>query len=210
MNIKMKFDSKQFDKDSLALQKAIPKAIKFTVDEIAKDLKINFQEKTVRELDIVNKSGKLRPYTKNAVLFKKAKLSNLTSSVYMKPIQYEYLKYTIDKNRSRTKVPTNKPNLIIADTQYNRRRSYGQPQKRGGIKRAKDFWLPNKNGGYSLYERKGGKLKAIWHTADRFDYSRITLPYYSDMFKYVKKKKKHYTKNLFPYSVRYNLKKFSK
>ena len=106
---------------------------------------------------------------------------------------------------SRTKLPTTKPNLIVPDAQYSRRRSYGQPQKRGGIKRPKDFWLPNKNGGYSLYERKGGKLKAIWHTAKRFDYAKSTLPYYADMKEYVKRKRKHYMKRLFPHSLKYNL-----
>lgn len=204
MEIKMQFDTKQFMIDSKSAQRAVPRAIKFVVDSVAKDLRTNYQEKTVRKLDIVQETSKLRPFTKNAVLFKRANLKNLTSHVFMKDLQYEYLKHTIDKGMVRFRNPK-RNYLLVPDKGYNRRKSYGQPQRRGGVKRENDFWLPNRHGGFTLFERKGGKLKPIWHTANGLKFTDATLPYYSDMMKYIKKKSKYYTGKLFRHSFRYNL-----
>jgi len=210
MEFKMKFDTRSFDKDVKNMNRAIKKSIKEVIDFAVIDLRENYQEVTVKKLDVVRNSGRLRPYTKNAVLYKKAKLKDLVASVYMKKAQYEYLKNTIDEKQVKFKSPK-KENLIVPDKDYRRRRSYGQPQKKGGIKRAGDFWLPNRHGGYTLFERnKRAGLRPIWHTTKYFRYDEPTLPYYADMFRLLRKKEKYYTGRLFRNRVKKNLKSFKK
>ena len=205
MQIKLKFDSKKLSKDTAALQRAVPRAIKKVLDFAAKDVRENYIKETVPKLDIVRSSGKTRPFTKNAVLYKSARINNLVSTVYMKPLQYEYLKNTIDKGQVKIRTPK-RDNLLIPDRSYGRRRSYGQPQKRGGVKRAKDFWLRNKHGGFTLFERKKRSgLNAIWHTAKFANYTGATLHYYRDAERLLRKKEKRYTQKLFPRFVRENM-----
>ena len=201
----MKFDSRRFGEDTRALKRAIPRAIKKVIDHVAKDVRENYMKVTAPNLEIAKQSGKLRPFTKNAVLYKKARINNLVSHVYMKTLQHDYLKNTIDKGRVRTRIPK-KANLIIPDKDYRRRRSYGQPQKRGGVKRANDFWLRNRHGGFTLFERKKRTgLNPIWHTARMANYTGATLHYYRDAERYIDKKQKRYTQKLFPRYVRENL-----
>lgn len=215
MQIKMKFDTRGFDKDVKGMRRSIKHAVKFVVDTVAFDLKNNFKN-TAKKSDIVRDGNRLRPYTGNATRYKKSKLSNLTSHVFLNnkaskggESQYQYLKHAIDGDRVRTKFPK-KRFLITPDKTYNRNKSYGQAQRKGGIKRAGDFWLPNRHGGFTLFNRNKGKLNPIWHTSKLFNYSQTTIPYYADMFRFIKKKEKHYTTKLFPRSVKYNLQRFKK
>jgi|TARA_B100001063_G_C16715788_1_gene530617 hypothetical protein len=202
MQFKLKFDDKTLKKQSRLLQKNIPRAVKKVIDSVAFDLQENFKKQTVKKLDIVKKSATIRPFTKNAVLYKKSKINNLISTVFINDKKYEYLKYTIDRDMARARLPK-KGNLLVPDDTYKRRRSYGQPQKRGGVKKEKDFWLKNRHGSFTLFERKKGKpLNAIWHTTKVINYHTPTLDYYDDMFAYLKKKEKYYTQVFFPKTLR--------
>ena len=214
MEIKLDFDTRKFNKNIKGVNRATNHAIKFVIDAVAFDLKENFK-KTAKKTDIVSEGNALRPYTARAARFKRSTLKNLTAHVFLNSkasssgvSQYDYLKYTIDKGRHKIKTPK-RANLISPDKTYNRAKSYGQAQKRGGVVKKGDFWLKNKSGGLTLFNRKDGELNAIWHTSKFFNYKKSTLPYYADMFKLIKRKKKHYTKKLFARSMQYNIKKLT-
>ncbi len=214
MQIKMKFDTRGFNKLEKDVKKNMPKAIKTVIDGVAFDLMTNYRNKTASGTDIVRDGNKLRPYTKSASRYKRAKLKNLVSQVYLnnKPSgkgmsQYEYLKNSIDKGMVRTRTPK-KQYLLVPSKTYNRRKKYGQADKHGGIDiRAKDFWLPNRHGNKTLFERKGGKLNPLWHTVRGYRYSKPTVSFYGDAFAYFNKKKNYYSGKFFRTQLQKRLKK---
>lgn len=211
MQFKLKFDDKTLKKQSRLLQKKIPRAVKGVIDNVAFDLMENYQKKTAKKTDIVKSGNALRPYTKSAARYKKSKINKLISHVYINNrnaggngvSQFEYLKNTIDRGMVRTRTPK-KNNLVVPSNTYNRKKRYGQADKKGGIDiREKDFWLKNRHGSFTLFERKKGKpLNAIWHTTKSYNYHTPTLDYYDDMFAYLKKKEKYYTQVYFPKALR--------
>ena len=214
MQIKIKFDTSGFDKHEKAVRKAIPRAIKTVIDGVAFDLMKNYRKETATKTDIVGSGNAVRPYTKSASRFKKSKINELISHVYLNAknsgssgvSQAEYLKNTIDKGMVRMRTPT-KQYLLVPSKTYNRRRRYGQADKKGGIDiRPKDFWLPNRHGNKTLFERKGGKLNPLWHTTRRYTYSRPTVPFYGDMFSYFNNKKNYYAGKFFRKQLRQRLK----
>ena len=214
MQIKIKFDTSGFNKHEKAVRKAIPRAIKTVIDGVAFDLMENFRNKTARKSNIVGSGNAVRPYTQKASRYKRSKINELISHVYLNTVnqgsdgvsQFEYLKNTIDKGMVRTRTPK-KQYLLVPSKTYNRRRRYGQADKKGGIeKRAGDFWLPNRHGNKTLFERKGGKLNPLWHTTRRYTYSRPTIPFYADMFSYFNKKSKYYSGKFFQKQLKQRLK----
>ena len=200
----MKFDTKKVDKHLRKVQKAIPRATKVVIDSVVIDMYKNFRDKTAKATDIVSSGNAVRPYTRSASRYKRAKINELVSHYFINKkssgsgsSQYEYLKNTIDKGMVRMRTPT-KQNLLVPSKTYNRKRRYGQADKKGGIDiRPKDFWLPNRHGNYTLFERRGGKLNPLWHTTRRYNYDRPTLPFYADAIKLFQKKQKYYTGKFF-------------
>lgn len=205
MEIRVKFDTRKVNKHLHSVQKAIPRATKVVIDSIVIDMYKNYRERTAGATDIVGKGNSIRPYTKSASRYKRARINELISHYYINKrstkssgvSQYEYLKNTIDKGMVRTRTPK-RQNLLVPSKSYNRRKRYGQADKRGGIDvRPKDFWLPNRHGNFTLFERRGGKLNPLWHTTKRYTYTKPTLPFYEDAFKLFQKKQKYYTGKFF-------------
>lgn len=203
MRLNFDFDIKGSQAKIKTFQHAINPAIAETLSLMVTHLKFrNFEKRLAPNLEIAEKSGKLRPFTRTATLFKKANKNNLQATLFMKDIQADYLKYAMKRENYNLKLPT-RQFLIVPDEDFAHRKKYGQPNKRGGVKKhPRMFWLKNKKGGHTLFRRygKGRKMagtydrnmKAAWHTTRSAKYNKKTLNYYDGAISYINKRGEFY------------------
>lgn len=203
MRLNFNFDIKGSQAKIKMFEHAINPAIAETLSLMVMHLKFrNFEKRLAPNLEIAQNSGKLRPFTKTATLFKKATKNSLQATLYMKDTQADYLKYAIKKENFNLKLPS-KQFLIVPDDNFAHRRKYGQPNKKGGVKNhPRMFWLENKKGGNTLFRRygKGRKMegrydrnmKAAWHTTRSAKYNKKTLNYYDGAISYINKRGEFY------------------
>ena len=202
MRVNFKFDVKGNREKMKLLSRSINVGTRNILTMMVKDLKFqSFEKKIAPNLEIARKSGKLRSFTEKTTLFRQATLKKLQATLYMKDIQADYLKYTTKEENFNIRLP--KRNLVmIPDESYPHRKKAGQPNKHGGIKKDRMFWLTEKNGLPALYRRygKGRKmeggldknLKRAWFSARSTKYSNKNLDYYGGSLRYLKGKSGHY------------------
>ena len=132
MNLNIKFDDKALRQSLKRVQKQIPYATTLALNEVAGKVKENQVKVIERELNNPT------PFTKRGFRIKYATKQNLTSKVFIAPIQQSYLKYQIEGgvNTDRGLVPqagikTNKYGNIPKNALRNRR-SKGTSRRVGG------------------------------------------------------------------------------
>jgi len=193
-------DQKLFDKKIRKLTKGlINKKARTILSFIGNDGRVFVRDKLIPKLDVVQKSGTTRPFTKSAPRYKANYKGRLLTLIYINREQATYLRNAVDSKGNKRGMYTKYPNgkyLLYPEKDFKHNLRYGQPNKKGGVVRKGDFSLPNKHGGRTLFKRQGKNLIAKWHFVNQIRFKRRTFRFYNGLHSWYVGNHKRYSKKL--------------
>lgn len=199
-------DQKLFDKKYRKLtQGLIQQKARKVLQFIGNDGRLHVKDKLIPKLDVVKKSGTTRPYTRTSARYKANYKGRLLALIYINREQADYLRNAVDSKGAKKGFYTRYPKskfLLYPEKDFKHSLRYGQPNKHGGVVKDKDFSLPNRHGGRTLFKREGKNIIAKWHFINQIRYKRRTFKFYQGLSSWYMSRHKHYTKTLSKYVLK--------